>query len=111
MLIGRDSMVSASSVLQGKALAVRLARQLLDANEISNAIIETHDKVVIHLCSTKNVPPWTLGLWIFELLGGSTENAQLLLKIFKLFLLLCFVHFLGPLGNAIGLLIRYHLLN
>lgn len=48
---------NSSSTLQGETLAVRLAGQLLESNNISNAIIENDNRTVIHLCSTENVPP------------------------------------------------------
>lgn len=43
--------------LQGEALAVRMAGQMLEANHINNAVIESDNKLVIKLCSTENVPP------------------------------------------------------
>lgn len=55
---GRTSIVFISSVSQGEALAIRLAGSLLVDNQISDAIIESDNKEVIHLCSTENVPPW-----------------------------------------------------
>lgn len=47
-----------SSVFQGEALAVRLAGRLIEANQINEATIESDNKMVIHLCSMENVPPW-----------------------------------------------------
>ncbi|KAG5555977.1 hypothetical protein RHGRI_006568 [Rhododendron griersonianum] len=58
VLDGCSSLVNASSATQGEALAVRLACQLINSNQISRAIIESDNKMFIKLCSTENVPPW-----------------------------------------------------
>lgn len=55
---GRASIVHALSASHGEALAIRLAGKLLMDNQICEAIIESDNKVVIHLCSTEDVPPW-----------------------------------------------------
>lgn len=55
---GRASKGYANTVLQGEAMAARLAGTVLEELQISNAIIESDNKMLIQLCSTENVPPW-----------------------------------------------------
>lgn len=55
---GRVARSYASSVLQGEALAVRLAGALMGSFNCPNFIIESDSKVLIKLCSTETVPPW-----------------------------------------------------
>lgn len=58
ILDGQACLVQATSILQGEALAVRLAGSLLSANPIKEATIESDNQTIIKLCSTENVPPW-----------------------------------------------------
>ncbi|KAG5564663.1 hypothetical protein RHGRI_000746 [Rhododendron griersonianum] len=44
-----------------RGLSSEVGMVALEANQISNAIIDSDNKVVIHLCSTENVPPWDCG--------------------------------------------------
>lgn len=44
-----------------RGLSSEVGTAALEANQISNAIIDSDNKVVIHLCSTENVPPWDCG--------------------------------------------------
>lgn len=55
---GICNLVSASNVLQGEAMAIRLAGQILKANNIMGASIESDNQSMVKLCSTENVPPW-----------------------------------------------------
>lgn len=55
---GRASMLHVLSASHGEALVIRLVGRILVDNQVSEAIIESDNKEVIHLCSTEDVPPW-----------------------------------------------------
>lgn len=57
MVDGATALGFAFFSLQGEAMAVRSMGHLLQSNNVTSATIEGDNKSVIHLCSTKNVPP------------------------------------------------------
>lgn len=70
---GQACLVRASSVLQGEALAVRLASSLLSANRIKEATIESDNQTIIKLCSTENVPPWECATIVDDIMKLSSS--------------------------------------
>ncbi|KAL7260454.1 hypothetical protein ACSBR1_006171 [Camellia fascicularis] len=58
LIDGVAKSVVISSVLQGEALAIRMACHMAKALNLSNIEIEGDNKQVILLCVSETVPPW-----------------------------------------------------
>ncbi|XP_028061591.1 uncharacterized protein LOC114265052 [Camellia sinensis] len=58
ILDGLTRSILISSVLQGEAMACRLACQLASSRNPSNLEISGHNKPVISLCVSESIPPW-----------------------------------------------------